>query len=410
MDARTTIRWYQTAARIWLSAAALSLLLPEADRRGIWLPLHLALAGAVSVAISGAMQNFALTLTSAPAPDRRLVFGQFAAVNLGAGLVAAGYPSGHPALVAVGGACFVAAAFVLGWFVVRARRVGLNLRHRLPIVMYLAAVTAVLAGGTIGALIGSGAVHDGETWVALRAAHLSMNVLGWASLTIGGTLVTLLPTVLRIRMPTWHGAATGVGLSAGVVAVAAGLAVRSTPLATAGGAAYAIGALGLAWMAASAVRTQRRWPVPVAAKHLLLALCWFVLGSVLLPFVLAGGPVSFARFRDPYLAIFVGGWVIQTLLGAWQYLLPMARPGHPDDRRRQLAGIEFGGAIQVLALNSGVALLAMSGAGWFGGTMGAVGAGLALGGGGLALLKAWAFAPLGRARVLTARQLGVWGA
>jgi hypothetical protein len=88
----------------------------------------------------------------------------------------------------------------------------------------------------------------------------------------------------------------------------------------------------------------------------------------------------------------------------------MARPGHPDDRRRQLAAIEFGGTLQVASLNLGVALLALAGAGWVGGTAGAIGAGLALGGGGLALLKAWAFGPLGRAPVLGARQLDVWGA
>jgi nitrite reductase (NO-forming) len=211
-------------------------------------------------------------------------------------------------------------------------------------------------------------------------------------------------------MPAWHGGATGLALAGGVLAIATGLAVRSDPLATAGGILYATGALGLVWMAAAALRMPRRWPVPVAAKHLLLAVAWFVLGSALLPFVLSGGTGAFAEFRAPFLAIFVAGWALQTLLGAWQYLLPMARPGHPDDRRRQLAAIEFGGTLQVATLNTGVALLAVAGAGWAGGTVGALGAGLALGGGGLALIKAWAFGPLGRAPVLSARQLDVWGA
>jgi hypothetical protein len=42
--------------------------------------------------------------------------------------------------------------------------------------------------------------------------------------------------------------------------------------------------------------------------------------------------------------------------------------------------------------------------------VGAVGAGLALGGGGLALLKAWTFAILAELPVLTRRHLDVWGA
>jgi hypothetical protein len=41
---------------------------------------------------------------------------------------------------------------------------------------------------------------------------------------------------------------------------------------------------------------------------------------------------------------------------------------------------------------------------------GAVGAGLALGGGALALAKAWALGPLGRVPVLSTRRADVWGA
>ncbi|HSJ51965.1 MAG TPA: hypothetical protein VLA90_11905, partial [Actinomycetota bacterium] len=379
------------------------------DRLGLWLPLHLALAGAVSVAIAGAMQNFALTLTAAPAPAASVVAGQFLALNIGVLFLALGHPTERSGWVALGGAAFVAAALVLGWLVLRARRIGLNRRHPFPIAMYLAAVGSVVIGGTIGALLGADAI-PARDWVAARHAHLTLNVLGWATLTIAGTLVTLLPTVLRIRMPSWHGRATGAALVFGVAAMAIGLGMDLPAFAAAGGIAFALGALGVVWMAVLSVRTPRRWPVPVAAKHLLLALAWFVVGSATLPWVLADGAASFARHREVFLAVFVAGWVIQTLLGAWQYLLPMAHPGHPDDRRRQLAAIELGGSLQVVTFNAGVALLAFAGAGWVSGGAAAVGAGLALGGGGLALLKAWAFGPLGRVPALTRRQLDVWGA
>jgi hypothetical protein len=114
LNARATIRWYQAASRVWLTAAALSLLLPEPDRLGVWLPLHLALAGAVSTAIAGAMQNFALTLTASPGPPGWVVGVQFAGVTAGAAMIALGYPTGRSGLVAAGGAVFVAAALVLG--------------------------------------------------------------------------------------------------------------------------------------------------------------------------------------------------------------------------------------------------------------------------------------------------------
>lgn len=409
MRPRATTKLYMLAARAWLTLAGLSLLLPESDRVGVWLPLHLAMAGAVSTAISGAMQNFAVALTATPAPPQPVVITQFVLVTVGAGAIALERVLGHELGVAVGGSLFLLGIALLGWIVLRAQRRSLHRRHALPISMYAIAVAALLVGGTFGALVGGGAV-TGETWLGLRQAHMTLNLLGWVSITIAGTLVTFLPTVLRIRMPPWHGWATVALLVVGLASVATGLAARVGALAGVGGVVYAAGALGVAWLALRVMRTPRTWPVPVAAKHLLLGLAWFETGSIALAAVLARGLDAFATFREPFLAIFALGWAIQTLLGAWLYLLPMSRPGHPDERRRQLAAIELGGGVQLLALNAGVLLLALAGAGWVSGTVGAVGSGLALGGGGLALAKAWAYPVLAAMPVLTRRHLDVWGA
>ena len=407
MARRSTLRTYQLAARVWLTAAFGSLLLPSDARLGLWLPLHLALAGAVSVAIAGAMQNFALTLSAAPDAKPRIVWTQFVAANVGAVLIAVGHPAELGWLVATGGALFVGAAVVLGWLVARARRIGLNRRHILPFAMYGAAIVAGLIGGTLGAIIGSRAVGDAETWLQLRRAHFTLNVLGWVSLTIAGTLITFLPTVLRIRMPAWRGAASGALLVLGVASIALGLGLDARPVAVAGSIAYASGMLGLAWMAVKAFRMPRTWPVPVAAKHVVCALAWFVAGTLLLPWAVADG---LAGFRRVFLAVFVCGWVVQTLLGAWQYLLPMARPGHPDERRRWLAAIETAGTLQVIALNAGVGLLALAGADVVPAAGARVGAVLALAGGLVALAKAWAFPALGRVPVLVREHAETWGA
>src|SRR3989304_1129538 len=172
----------------------------------------------------------------APRPDRRPAPAPSAS------------PGPHLAPRAGGGAGFVAAALVLGWLVVRAWRIGLNRRHRLPLALYLAAVTAVLVGGTFGALVGSGVWDDPALWGRLRSAHLTLNAPGWVTLTIAATLVTLLPTVLRVRMPSWHGAAAGVAWALGVAAIAGGLAAASSVLATVGGLTFAVGAIGIGWM------------------------------------------------------------------------------------------------------------------------------------------------------------------
>ena len=191
---------YQTAARIWLTAAAAALLLPVAWRLGLWVPLHLALAGAISVAICGAMQNFALTLTATPPPPAKVVWAQFISVNAGVAAISIGMPTSTPGLTAAGGTAFVISMALLGWTLWRAWRRSLILRHPVPVAMYAAAVLSVLLGGALGALMGARVV-GGTTYLAVRHAHLTANVLGWASFAVVGTLFTLLPTVLRVRMP-----------------------------------------------------------------------------------------------------------------------------------------------------------------------------------------------------------------
>ncbi len=404
---RATSRAAMTLARAWLTLAGLALLLPERVRLGVWLPLHLALAGAISTAISGAMQNFVLGLTASPAPPAWIVAVQLALVTAGVAGIAVGRPLGSEPIVGAGGALFVAGVAVLGWIVVRARRRSLHGRHGLPIALYLGAILAMLAGGALGALVGAGAV-GGELWLRLRQAHAAVNLLGWVSLTIAATLVTFLPTVLRVRMPGWQGWGTAAALALGLAVIGVGLATGLQVVAGLGGIVYAFGALGLAGMVVRVLRVPRTWPVPTAAKHLLAATVWFELGAVALAVALARG--AFLSFREPFLAIFVVGWALQTLLGAWLFLLPMNRPGHPDERRRQLAVAEVGGALEVASYDLGAALLALAGAGWAPRFLGAIGAGLALAAGGVALVKAWAFAPLARLPVLAPRHLRVWGA
>ncbi|HET9724398.1 MAG TPA: hypothetical protein VFR44_11240, partial [Actinomycetota bacterium] len=146
MRPRATTKLYMLAARAWLTLAGLSLLLPESDRVGVWLPLHLAMAGAVSTAISGAMQNFAVALTATPAPPQPVVITQFVLVTVGAGAIALERVLGHELGVAVGGSLFLLGIALLGWIVLRAQRRSLHRRHALPISMYAIAVAALLVG------------------------------------------------------------------------------------------------------------------------------------------------------------------------------------------------------------------------------------------------------------------------
>ncbi len=407
MRPRVTTALYQTAARVWLTLAALSFLVPLRWRLGLWLPLHLTLAGAVSTAISGAMQNFMLSLTASPDPPDRVVWAQFGLVTTGAALIAVGMSTPTPWLTGLGGAAFVGAMAALGWMLRRAWRRALNVRHPVPLFAYAAAISFVLLGGTFGALMGSRAI-TGAFSVQMKHAHMTANVLGFTSLTVVGTLITLLPTVLRVRMPARRERAVVALLTVGVALQVAGWLANSTPVLATGGVVFAAGALGFVGFVAAVLRTERTWAIPAAAFHMLAGFAWFVAGSVGLAIALFGGAAGFDRYREVFLTAFVGGWLVQMLLGAWSYLLPMARPGHPTERRRWLWVFERVAPAQVALLNVGLGMLASAGAGWLGPAPGRVGAVLALAGGGLALAKAWLFAAADWP-VSTERARAVWG-
>ena len=409
MRPRTLAELYQTAARIWMSSALLSLLLPADARVGIWLPLHLALAGAASVAICGAMQTFVLAMTASKQPPPWKQQFQFALVNLGVLLVGIGYPLGWQWLLAIGGAIFVASILILGYIVRVAWVKALNKRHAVPVLFYAGAIVSMLAGGVLGALVGAGVV-EGATWVELRGAHLTLNVLGWISLTIAGTLITLLPTTLRIRMPVWRGRPSAWLFMGGAAVLATGWTFDSHPMKALGAIVYAVGALSMVVMVRRVLATERKWPMPISAKHLLCAFVWFVLGSVALAIQAVRGSDELTAFRDPFLLVFVGGWMAQTLLGAWMFLLPMWRAGHPEERRRSWAAVEILANVQLFALNAGLLILVMRAGTPEPGPAAVVGLVLTLIGVGLAMVKAWGFRVLAKGPVVNDRTRRMWWA
>ena len=141
---------FQTASRSWLTLAGLSLFLPADVRLGIWLPLHLAVAGAASSAIFGAAQLFSTTMTNTLDPPTRVVWTEFGLVNVGVAAIAIGRVAAWGWLVAAGGTAFVGAACLLAWVIRRAWTKGINKRHPLPIYLYGFAVGCVIVGGLLG--------------------------------------------------------------------------------------------------------------------------------------------------------------------------------------------------------------------------------------------------------------------
>jgi nitrite reductase (NO-forming) len=414
LDRRITVRG-AAAAAVFLLVALASLALPADLRRGIWLPLHLALAGGASLAIAAVLPFFATTLAAAPPASPLLRSGAIALVVAGALAAMAGYLSGVLPLATAGALSFAAgiglvaaAAFVP----LVARRRALP---RLVMAGYAVALADVIAGALLVATYLSGWPPLVDAWSAGRAAHAWLNLLGFVSLAIAVTLIHLLPTVLGTRIAPRASALLAVvalGVAAPLVATGMllGAGAGSLPgspahgladlLARIGALALIAGALGILVFAGTTWRERGRWTTDSdwhrwIAGALASAVAWFVVTGLL-----AGGPVvllgadpgawSLTAVGPPV----VGGWLGLAVLGALGHLVPSIGPGGPVRHARQRTLLGRAAGPRLALIDSGVALAlgaAITGSAWAGPVAAtAYGVGLA-----------WTMALVGRAALVS---------
>jgi nitrite reductase (NO-forming) len=201
-----------------------------------------------------------------------------------------------------------------------------------------------------------------DVWLALRLAHLHLNVLGWVGLAVVGTEFTLWPTVLRTRMVPGVERAVRWSLpplAAGLTVAAAGLATQRRALALAGWPPTRPGWRSR-WSRSCARRCGGRHG-PGAAWMLAAGMAWLVVAVVA---DLAGLAASRrvveldGRLRLSGLVPAVAaGFALQTLTGALTYLLPVVFGGGAFGNRRLTAVLELGWPARVAAINLGVLAL-----------------------------------------------------
>src|SRR5829696_329164 len=261
----------------YLAAGGVALALGDRVAMGGWLALHLVLLGAATNAIVVWSEHFAAALLRAAPVGERAATVRALALNLGIVAVLAGVPTGRTALAAAG--AVLAGVVVLAHALTLASRIARALPARLSgtVWFYVAAAAALLAGMGLGLWLAGGAAGSADAYLALRLAHVHLNVLGWVGLAVVGTQFTLWPTVLRTHMVPGLELAVRRSLpplAAGVAVAAAGLALWQRALALAGLAAYAA---GLAVALVPFVRTARRRPPRTAAAWMLGAgMAWLV--------------------------------------------------------------------------------------------------------------------------------------
>jgi nitrite reductase (NO-forming) len=354
-------------ALAFMAAALASLALPEATRKGLWLPLHLALAGGASSAIAGLVPFFVAAFAAARPADPALRLSGLIGIAGGAagvtvGVVAA--PGGW--LAPVGGLAYVAGVALTGAATIRPLSGALGPSRGIVSQAYVGALLAVTIGATVATLDLAGWPPVVEAWTRLRPAHAWLNLIGFVSLITATTLLHFFPTVVGSRIAAHPSARLTVfGLGAGSIVVAAGYGLAVDVLVRVGAAIAVLGSLALAryagriWAARARWTTDPSWHL-FAIGGLVSAMTWFVTGMAILGARAAVFGLAPSRWAvDVITGPLVVGWIGLAFLASATHLVPAVGPGGSATHARQRHILGIWAAMRLITANGGVAAISM---------------------------------------------------
>jgi hypothetical protein len=342
--------------------------------------IHSALVGGVAQMIFGALLTFIPPLLMVPYEPKKTRAVQYLLLNGGTlGMVLGFGLSRYPTVGLSGLAVALAFLLLLGDTLAMVRK-SLS-RPGLHLWFYGLAALSLFGGITLGEFIAFGGL-DPENINPARLAHLHMNLLGFVTLTIIGTMQTIFPTVTAARLASDRLAVLAfVLLPTGVTGLVAGFLLRMPLVQIAAGVVFL---LGVSLYGTNILRTwsaaPNKWSLPVL--HLLAGTGWLAL-TVIVGILLAWNDrteppaysIGTAHLMSYSHMAFIG-FILQTIIGALSHLLPvilvLTRVNSQNKRRpyltRLTAHIERWKWIQISALNLGILVMAAWGlsAGTFG--------------------------------------------
>ena len=384
-DRRVTVGGLGLAAGFLVLAAA-GVFVP--NLRGQWLPLHLVLAGAATVAIGAVMPFFASALVAGeppPAPARVAILVLLAS---GALAVTVGFGAANTSLAVSGGLLFITGLIALLGLTVAILRGSIGAKRRVFTVIYGMAIVNVIVGASIATLFLGGEREIVASWATLKPAHAWLNLFGFVGLVICSSLVHLFPTVVGARMDrsAWSMGAV-IALAVAPPVIALGYVLRMDLVAQAGAIGMAAGTVALLVVAVRIWRSRGGWTGDrpwhaMAMGSLWAGLGWFAIGiAVAVERILAEGTRPDSWSVTALIAPLGVGFVIQVMIGAWTHLLPAIGPGTPALHAAARLRLGIAAWLRLALLNAGAAALF---AGSVGGNGDLAKAGLAVAGLGVA--------------------------
>lgn len=347
---------------------------------GRWLAVHVFTLGVLTNLIVAFSQHFGRTVTRAP--DRSWPW-QAPVLNGGIVATLVGIPTGTRWAVGLGATVVTAVVLESYRRLRHMRRRAVGARFGWIARCYERAHGAFVHGAILGLLMGLGLV-SGAWYGSARLAHLHINVLGWAGLTVLATLVFFGPTMVRARIEGGADGRAARALRHGTTGLTVGaLALLATGIGGSAGTALRLVAAGglasFAWAATVVclpVLRAARGADSTGARPAVIALClWFPTVVWADAAVIASGDL---RLLDAVGLAALLGAVGQAVVAALSYLAPLLF-GRTAAARDTIRGrLERGAAARVGALNTGALLVVAAAA--VGRSAGATGAAAATAG------------------------------
>jgi hypothetical protein len=289
--------------------------------------VHAALVGGVAQIIFGALLTFIPALLTVPFTRKKKRLFQYVLLNLGAIGMVVGFATINYPIVGFSGLAIGLAFLMLLSETLSMVRKSLS-RPSLHLWFYGLAVLSLLGGIVLGVLIAFEALAP-ESINLARLAHLHVNLLGFVTLSIVGTMHMLFPSITSVRLWSERLAIMAfLLLPLGVITLVAGF-LLSAPLIQvvagviflSGVSAYGTNMVATWWMA------QTRSTLPVL--HVLFATGWLAL-TVIVGILLTWNtrtdppayPIGTAHLMG-YSHMALVGFIVQTIIGALSHLLPL---------------------------------------------------------------------------------------
>lgn len=360
-------------AAVFVGLALVAVVAPGNAGLGPWLPVHLLLAGGATTAIAGVMPFFSAAITNAPPAPGWLRFAAVFGVAIGSlvvvlgRIVSPGLVGGGAWIAGVGGVVFICGLAFTGAATLLPLRLALGARRVVIAFVYGMAVLNVAAGATLASLLLLGWLPAVENWSALKPAHAWLNVFGFVSLVIAGTLLHLLPTVLGTRISNSRATVVAyVCVALGPPLAALGFIVQSDVLAASGALTLLVGAIALLAYAVDVQRTPAHWTTDpgwhrFTSSSMLAAIGWFVAGTAIAAWIVIRDGANASGWQlEPLVGPVFIGWIAQVLVGAWSHLVPAVGPGLPPRHARQRRVLGRLATLRLVALNLGVAVIVVA--------------------------------------------------